>query len=134
MSTQPSHNPAGIPQWTIGDRLRKIRTTQHLKQSEFAAQLEVNEPTYSQWESNRATPRNVVALSQRIELLTGIPAAWTLGLNKESPSGGGPEGQSRPSAEAGPECTPRDSNPEPIDSGSVIPLFPTHVEPSEVAA
>ncbi|URC18077.1 helix-turn-helix DNA binding domain protein [Arthrobacter phage Cole] len=44
---------------------------------------------YSHWEAGRNTPRNLVTVAQRIEMLTGIPATWTLGL-MDGPQGGGP--------------------------------------------
>lgn len=92
MSTQPEHEAMGIPQWTLGDRLRKVRTLAGLNQEDFAAKLDVTASAYSHWESDRTTPRNVVAIAQRIELLLGTPASWTLGLVESVPSPGGPGG------------------------------------------
>ena len=60
-----------------------------LTQEEFAERLGVKAAAYSHWEAGRNTPRNLVTVAQRIEMLTGIPAAWTLGL-LDSPQGGGP--------------------------------------------
>jgi transcriptional regulator with XRE-family HTH domain len=85
-----------IPQWTIGDRLRKIRLDQGQGQRQFALDLGVASGTYSQWETGANMPRDLVAIARRIELLTRVPAAWTLGLMDL-------------------ECAIRDSNPEPAD-------------------
>jgi transcriptional regulator with XRE-family HTH domain len=88
-----SLSPAGgpIPEWTLADRFRKARLTSHLSQKAFAAQLDINASAYSQWEAGNSKPRDVVAVARRIELLTGIPASWTLGLDDaKSPHPDGP--------------------------------------------
>jgi len=70
------------PQWTLGDRLRKVR--RHVvktEQREFASLLGVSKETYTAWETDRNMPKDVVAIARRIELLTGVPAAWMLGVD-----------------------------------------------------
>ena len=57
-----------IPEWSLGDRLRKIRRTAGLSQVEFADQLGENQKTYAAWELDTSAPRNVVALAKRIEI------------------------------------------------------------------
>ena len=61
---------------------------------------------------NRATPRNLVALAKRIEVLTRVPAARTLGLMDD-----GPEDDGTPAAgDRGSAGLPRlDSNQQPSD-------------------
>lgn len=72
-----AHN---LPQWTLADRLRKIRRDRHLTQEEVAAALDIKPVTWSAWEAGRTRPHDVVELATRIELTYGVPAAWTLGV------------------------------------------------------
>jgi transcriptional regulator with XRE-family HTH domain len=74
----------------LADRLRKARLVAGLTQEEFAEKLDVKPAAYSHWEAARNTPRKLVAVAQRIEMLTGIPATWMLGLSEPSPNPGGP--------------------------------------------
>ena len=90
MTTQPVLSHGAIPEWTLADRLRKARSVAGLTQEEFAERLGAKSAAYSHWEAGRNTPRNLVAIAQRIEMLTGIPAAWTLGLLTDMPGNGGP--------------------------------------------
>lgn len=81
-----------VPQWSIGDRLRKVRSETGMKQADFAAALGVNPNTYSAWETSRNTPSydEVVSLAKRIRLLCGTPEWWLMGA--ENPHPGGPDG------------------------------------------
>lgn len=95
MTTQTAlETPYVIPTWTLGDRIRKARHQSGLSQIEFAKLLEVTASRIASWETDAARPRDVVAIARRIELLTGIPAHWTLGLGAEhlrpGPTGGDP--------------------------------------------
>lgn len=67
-----------VPQWSLGDRLRKIRRMMGISQAEFAAQLGQNQKTYAAWELDTSHPRNVVAMAKRVEAMTGVPAGWVL--------------------------------------------------------
>lgn len=110
MSTQPTQG--GVPQWNLADRFRKIRTDRDLHQRDFATMLGVTPAAYAAWESGRNHPHNVVAVAKRIEMLTGVPATWVLGLNEQGPrpgvsqDGGAPGGTLRPRL---------DSNQQPTD-------------------
>lgn len=94
MSTQPEHR-TWTPEWSFADRLRKIRREAGFQQDSFATHLDVNENQYKAWESGRNHPRDIVTIAKRIELLTGVPAQWTLGLSESAPSptepGGSPK-------------------------------------------
>ncbi len=52
-----------------------------MDQAEFARALGFSRPAYQSYEAGRHSPRDVVAMARRIELLTGVPASWTLGLD-----------------------------------------------------
>src|SRR5690349_9007322 len=73
-----SHN--GVPQWSLSDRLRKIRRDRGLTQEQIAQDLSINPPTWSAWESGRTRPHDVVGLAVAIENKYGVPASWTLGV------------------------------------------------------
>lgn len=79
MSAEPHEAPV-IPEWSTGDRLRKVRRLVDQSQAEFAAALGQNQKTYAAWELDTSVPRNLVAIAKRIEAMTGVPAAWVLGV------------------------------------------------------
>lgn len=89
MSTQTVNRY--FPEWTVADRLRRIRRDTGLTQGAFASQLQVGEQRYSAWESGRNQPPmdDFVAIAKRIEMAYKVAAEWTLGL---SDSGRGPDG------------------------------------------
>lgn len=70
-----------IPEWTLGDRLRKVRRLLGLSQSDMSAQLGENQKTYAAWELDTSMPRNPVTVARRIEGMSGVPAAWILGVD-----------------------------------------------------
>jgi transcriptional regulator with XRE-family HTH domain len=70
----------GLPEWTLADRLRKIRRDRHLTQQEIADALGIKSVTWSAWESGRNRPEDVLDLAVTIERRYGVPAAWTLGV------------------------------------------------------
>jgi transcriptional regulator with XRE-family HTH domain len=80
MSTSAAHDAIPIPEWTLGDRLRKARRQVHLSQAEFADRLGENQKTYAAWELDTSFPRNVLTVAKRVEAMTGIPAGWVLGV------------------------------------------------------
>lgn len=100
MSTNPAADlpdlSASIPQWTIGDRLRKLRTTHGYTQGDFATIIGATKSAIAQWETDRTRPRDLRAVAIRIELATGVPAWWTLGLNEENRHPDNPNGGSFP--------------------------------------
>ncbi len=107
MQSTAHERPAGpwVPEWSFGDRLRKVRRETGMTQRGFAALLGVPEPRYAAWEADRATPSNVVAVAKTAQLATGVPASWLLGVDID------------------PERPRQDSNLQPTDnSGGVIDL------------
>lgn len=87
-----------VPQWTLADRLRKIRRDSHMPQEDFAQVLGIKPTTYAAWEAGRNQPERVLELAQVIEDTFDVPAAWTLGLMDRTPrhvAGGGDAGPTR---------------------------------------
>lgn len=73
-----------IPQWTFGERLRKARRDhKRWSQRAFAEALGVTEAAYAQWESDNNRPRDIVAVAQRVQDITGVSANWLLGLTDD---------------------------------------------------
>jgi transcriptional regulator with XRE-family HTH domain len=76
-TTQPGH----VPAWTLGDRLRKVRRDAGYSAKDFAQVLGVNVSSLAHYETDRARPRDLVDLAQRVQAVTGVPASWVLGLD-----------------------------------------------------
>lgn len=53
--------------------------------ADFAEALGVSTSALGQYETDRATPRDIVDLAKKVEELTAIPAAWILGLDPVEP-------------------------------------------------
>ena len=85
MTVQPIQT---VPEWTLGDRLRKARRLTGMTQTAFAAAIGQDSKAYSQWEADNNRPRHLVEVCQRVEEVTGVSAAWLLGL-PVAPSGDG---------------------------------------------
>ena len=83
MSDEPRQH--WIPQWTLSDRLRKIRRDSHLSQEDFARVLGIKATTYAAWEAGRNQPERVLELAALIEDAFDVPPAWTLGLMDRPP-------------------------------------------------
>ena len=69
------------PEWTFGDRVRRIRRTAGLSQAEFARRIGVGDRSLSQWESDRNRPGDIVRVAVAIYREFQVPPEWTLGLN-----------------------------------------------------
>lgn len=85
MSNHEDTDKAGRPVWTFGDRLRKARRRTGQTGAEFAEALGITASALGQYETDRTLPRDVVDLARRVEELTGIPAAWLLGVDPAEP-------------------------------------------------
>lgn len=73
MSTQTHHH---IPEWTLGDRLRKAREDAGMDQAALAEALGVSRATISNHEvgiGKRGTSRMMI---RAWALATGVPAEW----------------------------------------------------------
>lgn len=76
-----------VPQWTFGDRIRKVRRDAGLSQEAFANKIGRGDKAVAAWESGRNTPDDIVTVAQRIQLALGVPATWVLGLDGQAPNG-----------------------------------------------
>lgn len=93
-----------IPQFTVGDRLRKARELTGMDRNEFADRIGVSRNTIGNYESERVAPRRIVLNAWA--LATGVPLAWL--QTGETPRPVDPDGGSR--------LLPRlDSNQQPSD-------------------
>jgi DNA-binding XRE family transcriptional regulator len=81
-SAQPEAVAYQVPQWTFADKIRKVRRdVLGIEQDEFARRLDVTRQAYAAWESGRNEPRNILAVAKRVEAMSGVPAAWLLGID-----------------------------------------------------
>jgi transcriptional regulator with XRE-family HTH domain len=74
-----------IPEWSLADRLRKIRRESRMSQEDFSATLGIKSTTWAAWESGRQQPSRVLELADAIEREFDVPAAWTLGVMRDQP-------------------------------------------------
>lgn len=88
-------DPAGefVPEWTDGEKLRKIRRHLGLNQEEFAARLQVKAATYAAWETDRNRVKDMRTVARRIKAMAGTPLWWWFDTerpdNDQGPDGGG---------------------------------------------
>lgn len=87
MSTQVIER---IPQWTMGDRLRKARSLTGLTVAEFAEQIGVSDRTINNAEGDRRAVRKITLNAWA--LATGVPIEW-LKTGHVSGSDDGPDGE-----------------------------------------
>lgn len=81
-----------IPEWTLGDRLRKARATTGLNTADFAELIGVSQKTVNNAESDHHKVRRIVLNAWA--LATGVAPEW-LATGKGNPTGPTPpEGQS----------------------------------------
>ena len=121
MSTNPLEQY--VPEWTVGDRLRRIRRDAGLSVIDFAGRLSLGHQRYSAWETGRNQPpiQEFVGIAKRIELAFGVPAEWTLGLEvRNTPGPDGTEGDTSPRQES----NPRHSHYNVDGSDSTVLAFP----------
>lgn len=78
-----------IPQWTFGDRVRKVRRERGWSQEELATRLSVTlnasvtRRTVAGWELSDRQPHDLVAMAKVLQALTDVPAEWFLGLHEQ---------------------------------------------------
>lgn len=69
-------NAYTVPEWTIGDRLRKARESAGIGVAEMALRIGVGRNTITNYEHGHRSP-SISALRQWAEI-TGTPASWLL--------------------------------------------------------
>ena len=105
MTEQPATGV--IPEFTIGDRLRKARELTGLDRAEFAGELGISRNTVNNYEAGHTRPR-LLAL-RAWAMRTGVPLTWL--QTGAAPRRGRPdEGLNSDAKRAR-----RDSNPQPSD-------------------
>jgi transcriptional regulator with XRE-family HTH domain len=75
-----SESPAGgvtVPQWTIGDRMRKARENAGLKQADLAAEIGIGRTSAVNYESGHSVPSRPVLLAWALR--TRVPLEWLCG-------------------------------------------------------
>lgn len=76
-----------IPEWSLGDRLRKARETRRMSQSELGEALGMTRVTVGRYETDvREPPRSVL---MAWAMATGVPFAWIETGEAPSPGGDG---------------------------------------------
>lgn len=74
MSMNPTPTAARVPQWTLGDRLRKARVAAGLNQTELGEQISVSRRQIIDYENDKKRPsRGHLLLWQ---MITSVPAEW----------------------------------------------------------
>lgn len=63
-----------VPEWTLGDRLRKARETADLEQIELARDIGVSRNTVANYERGKTTARRPVVLAWAVRC--GVPIEW----------------------------------------------------------
>ncbi|KLO54118.1 helix-turn-helix domain-containing protein [Mycolicibacterium senegalense] len=94
MTTDPASE--FVPEWTDGDKLRKVRRHLGLSQEEFADRIQVKPSTYMAWESDRNRIKDLKTIARRIKVLTGTPLWWWFDTEPPTGSGPGPHGGGTP--------------------------------------
>lgn len=80
--------------------MRKARRQSGMTVQDFAVALGVTASALSQYETDRVKPREIVSMAQLVQQLTGVPAAWILGLeDSKSRTPARPVRPSRPKAQ-----------------------------------
>jgi transcriptional regulator with XRE-family HTH domain len=70
-------SPARVPQWTLGDRMRKARESAGLKQTEMAEEIGIGRSSIINYESDKATPPRPVLVAWALRC--SVPYEWLTG-------------------------------------------------------
>jgi transcriptional regulator with XRE-family HTH domain len=63
-----------VPQWTVGDRLRKARELTGMTQQQWADEIGVSRGTVANYEAERQAPKRPVLLAW--SMAAGVELAW----------------------------------------------------------
>lgn len=70
-------------EWTLADRLRKARRNAKMSQEQLCEAIGIDVEDvgrYSNWETGKSKPRDLVGTIRKIAEATGAPEDWLLGL------------------------------------------------------
>lgn len=68
---------AAVPEWTLGDRMKKAREHAGLSQAELAEKIGISMSSVSRYEIDKTAPGRPVLLSWH--LCTGVSLEWLVG-------------------------------------------------------
>lgn len=71
---------SAIPQFTLGDRLRKAREFSGLEMQDLAHEIDIHRQTVARYESGSVRPKRHVLLSWSVA--TGVDLAWIQGTDQ----------------------------------------------------
>lgn len=83
---QRRHDDLAVPEWTLGDRLRKAREYAQIDRDEMAQRLHVTPGAISHWEGDRRRPADLLDVLHKWANETRVPVQWLLGLGPTSQS------------------------------------------------
>lgn len=75
----PNDPPRVVPQFTLGDRLRKAREYSGLEMQDLAAEIDIHRQTVARYENGAVKPKRHVLLSW--SLATGVDLDWIRGTD-----------------------------------------------------
>ncbi len=87
---------ARVPEWTLGDRLRKARQSAGFEQSDFAEATGIARGTIHNYEQDKTRPKRPYLLTWA--MATGVPIEWLEDGQAPRPTPPGPGG-GKPSPE-----------------------------------
>lgn len=103
--TVATTQPRRPPEWTLGERIRKVRRELSMTQEKFASLIGVGDRALASWEIDKRKPEDLIKIARTIEKKTGYPASWILLGESTAPPEPPDDGQ----------WAVWDSNPQPTD-------------------
>ena len=80
MSVAEAVEASRVPEWTLGDRLKKARVLAGIEQREMARQLGVTSGAISNWEKDISRPRqDLLQVLRRWSEITNVSYGWLVG-------------------------------------------------------
>lgn len=82
--TNPTPIPGrgSVPDFTLGDRLRKAREIAHMEMQDLATEIDIHRQSVARYESGAAIPKRHVLLSW--SMVTGVDLRWIITGSAES--------------------------------------------------
>lgn len=89
---------ARVPEWTLGDRLRKARQSAGFEQADFAEATGIARGTIHNYEQDKTRPKRPYLLTWA--MATGVPVEWLESGDTGRPIPPSPGGKQTPELEA----------------------------------